>query len=78
MLAAMIVATFAVVASPAMAQGRQNFTLVNNTGYTINEVYVSATSTNDWEEDVLGEDTLEDNTSTEIQFPHASDGCLWT
>ena len=61
----------------ASAEGRQNFTLVNNTGYTINEVYVSTTDTDNWEEDVLGQDTLDDNASVEIQFPHHAGGCFW-
>ena len=42
----------------AFAQGKQNFTLVNQTGYDISEVYVSPANSSDWEEDVLGEDIL--------------------
>jgi phosphoribosyl-AMP cyclohydrolase len=42
----------------AGAQGKQDFTLHNKTGYTISEVYVSAANTDDWEEDVLGDDVL--------------------
>jgi len=61
----------------AGAAGRQNFSLVNNTGYTIKEVYVSPVSTNDWEEDVLGQDTLDDGQSVVIRFPHHAGGCFW-
>ncbi len=61
----------------ADAAGRQNFNLVNNTGYTIKEVYVSPVSTNNWEEDVLGQDTLDDGQSVLIRFPHHAGGCNW-
>lgn len=63
--------------APAFAQGRNNFsfaagpdrldfTLHNNTGYQIEEVYVSPTDTDDWEEDVLGEEVLENGAQVEI------------
>ncbi len=78
MLAATVVAGLAMLApTVADAAGRQNFNLVNNTGYTIKEVYVSPVSTNDWEEDVLGQDTLDDGQSVLIRFPHHAGGCNW-
>ena len=54
-----------------------DFTLVNKTGYVINEVYVSSVSTKDWEEDVMGRDILERNDSVHIQFEKGSKGCYW-
>ncbi|MEI9989449.1 MAG: hypothetical protein WDM86_05360 [Rhizomicrobium sp.] len=78
MLAAAMVAGLTMLApTVADAAGRQNFNLVNNTGYTIKEVYVSPVSTNDWEEDVLGQDTLDDGSSVLIRFPHHAGGCNW-
>ncbi|MEJ0025266.1 MAG: hypothetical protein WDN01_04475 [Rhizomicrobium sp.] len=78
MLAAVMVAGLAMLApTVADAAGRQNFNLVNNTGYTIKEVYVSPVSTNNWEEDVLGQDTLDDGQSVLIRFPHHAGGCNW-
>ncbi|HEX4301614.1 MAG TPA: hypothetical protein VHZ78_02390 [Rhizomicrobium sp.] len=79
MIAAVVMATGLALLAPqaASAEGRQNFNLVNNTGYTIKEVYVSTTSTNDWEEDVLGQDELEDNSQVAIRFPHHAGGCFW-
>ena len=55
--------------------GQQDFTLHNDTGYTIKEVYVSLTRVNDWQEDVLGQDTLDDEDSVHINFPPRSGGC---
>lgn len=67
------------LAVPAVsaAQGKQDFTLINNTGYTINEVYVSPTSANDWEEDVLGRDTLDNRQKVDIHFTRADKTCKW-
>ena len=76
--AAVMAAGLALLAPQAAdAAGRQNFTLINNTGYTIKEVYVSTTNANGWEEDVLGQDTLDDDSSVEIRFPHHAGGCFW-
>ncbi|MBR7620867.1 argininosuccinate lyase [Phenylobacterium sp. 20VBR1] len=69
------VAAFA-LGSPAVA-GDQDFTLVNATGYTLNQVFVSPTRAKDWEEDVLGRDVLADGDRTEITFSRDTDACLW-
>src|SRR5215213_5597937 len=50
------------------AQGKQDFTLVNQTGVSINELYVSPHTTNEWEEDILGQDTLANGDSVDITF----------
>ena len=63
-------------AQPAAA-GQQDFVLVNGTGYTIQEVYVSPTRTRSWEEDVLGNDVLADGSRVTIRFNRAEDTCLW-
>jgi hypothetical protein len=57
--------------------GDQDFTLVNETGLTIDEFYCSPTTTNDWEEDVLGVDTLADEASVEIKFSRDTEACKW-
>ena len=49
-------------------QGKQDFTLVNKTGVGTHELYVSAHSTDNWEEDVLGQDTLAPGDSVEVKF----------
>ena len=43
----------------AATQSRLNFELHNETGYEITEVYVSPNTTEDWQEDILGQDTLQ-------------------
>lgn len=54
--------------STAAIAGKQDFTLVNATGYDIAEVYVSPVNTDDWEEDVMGADILENGEGVNIDF----------
>lgn len=69
---------FAGLMTPAAAQeARQDFNLVNRTGHDISEVYVSPSKSDDWEEDVLGDDELEDGDSTTIRFKRATRTCMW-
>lgn len=73
-------ALFAMTASagPSLAAGaKQDFTLVNKTGYDIDQVFVSPSKSGDWEEDVLGKDVLEDGDSWEIKFHRAAKTCKW-
>ena len=65
------------MATTAPAQGKQDFTLVNRTGYTVNEIYVAPTSSDDWQEDVLGQDQLENGQRVDISFPRRARSCVW-
>ena len=47
------------VSSPVYSSD-QDFPLVNATGVTIDELYLSPVSVKDWQEDVLGVEVLED------------------
>ncbi len=57
--------------------GDQDFTLVNRTGYTIEQVYVSPIKSKNWEEDVLGRDVLDDGEKVNIRFSKREDVCRW-
>ena len=47
---------FAGFAGAASAQeAKQDFKLVNSTGYELKELYVSPSKAGDWQEDVLGQ-----------------------
>jgi hypothetical protein len=61
----------------AGAQGKQDFTLVNQTGVSINELYVSPHTTNNWEEDILGQDTLANGDSLDITFSRTERAAKW-
>ncbi len=76
---AVVAVAFCVVlgmaAAPAMA-GTQDFVLVNDTGIDMHYIYISETKNNDWEEDVLGEDILEDGSRLNMTF-RGRTACLW-
>ena len=77
--AAVAVATLSLLlASTALAfQGKQDFTLVNKTGVEIHELYVLPHSADDWQEDVLGQDTLAPGQSVHIKFSPKEKAKLW-
>lgn len=58
-------------------EAKQDFTLVNATGYTIDQVFVAPTKSDDWEEDVLGRDQLANKEYVNIHFARANKTCLW-
>ena len=57
----------------AAAGSIQNFTVVNNTGIVINDLYVAFANEEEWGEDMLGAETLGDGESIEINFEGYSD-----
>src|SRR5690242_11369111 len=80
-LARLMGATLAIAAAATLVVGTaqqaladpRDFTLVNGSGITIREVYVSTTDTQSWESDVLGADVLGPGHGVNIPFP-AVDG----
>jgi len=75
-LALSVVAMF--VTATAMARaGKQDFVLNNETGVEIHELYVSPVETDEWEEDVLGVDTLPDGDSVKITFDDRDKHVHW-
>ena len=66
----------ALTAVPAAFAGTQDFTLVNQTGVEIYRLFISETSNDDWEEDVLGRDVLPHGSRMDISFSGRS-ACLW-
>lgn len=72
------VAAIASTSTPRAAQNRKlDFTLINKTGVTITELYVSPVNVNDWEEDVLGRDVLKNGERIDIQFARGENTCKW-
>lgn len=60
-------------------QQRRNldFTLVNKTGLTIMEVYLSPTNDDEWGEDVMGKDVLANGEKVDITFSSGETECNW-
>ena len=75
-LALAVIATF-VTASAFARAGKQDFTLHNQTGVEIHSLYVSPHSADDWEEDILGKDTLPTGDSVDIKFHRSESAEVW-
>jgi hypothetical protein len=66
------------VAAPAVADdAKQDFRLVNKTGYELKALYVSPSKSDDWEDDVLGQDTLADGEAVNVHFSPKTHTCKW-
>lgn len=66
------------LAATAFARtGKQDFVLHNQTGVEIHELYVSPHTTNEWEEDILGKDTLASGESVKITFEDREKHVHW-
>lgn len=63
-----LAAGLGLVFSVSAFAGDADFTLVNATGYTINEVYVSAANKEAWGKDILGDGDMDNGKSRLIKF----------
>jgi hypothetical protein len=76
-IALFITATAFTGATGFARTGPQDFILHNKTGVLINALYVSPHSADDWEEDVLGQDTLANGESVKITFDDRDKHVHW-
>jgi hypothetical protein len=66
------------VAVPASADdAKQDFKLVNKTGYELKALYVSPSKSDDWGDDILGQDTLSDAQAVNVHFSPKVHTCKW-
>lgn len=75
-IALAVIAIFVTATAFARA-GKQDFLLHNQTGVEIHTLHVSPHSTDDWEEDILGKDTLADGDSLKITFEDREKHVHW-
>ncbi len=75
-LALGVIAIF-LTATAFARSGKQDFILHNQTGVEIDSLYVSPHSVNDWEEDILGQDTLASGESLMITFEDRDKHVHW-
>jgi hypothetical protein len=59
------------------AESRLDFVLQNDSGLTIERVYISSTQSRSWEEDVLGRQTVADGDRTTVRFSNAERNRFW-
>lgn len=77
LIVAFSVLAMMVTATSVARSGKQDFVLHNQTGVEIHELYVSPTTTDDWEEDVLGVDTLPAGESVKVTFEDREHQAKW-
>ena len=78
MVAVFICVVSLFIVSSASAQGKQDFDLVNQTGYAISEVYITPHNANDWGENVFGDDDpLKNGEKTTIVFSRKEKSKWW-
>jgi hypothetical protein len=76
LIAAVVV--FLAFAVPASAQdAKQDFQLVNKTGYELKALYVSPSKSDDWGDDILGQDVLADSQVVNVHFSPKAHTCKW-
>ncbi len=74
----MLIAGLAFLAPSLASAAPQDFDLTNNTGYDIKAVWIGPTASQDWGDDVMGDDELANGTTQPIVFPHGRGAtCNW-
>ena len=59
-----------VIVVSAFSQNGPPIRIVNNTGYTVEYIYVSQTASGNWYEDILGDKVLPDGESVSVNLPY--------
>jgi len=78
LLFASAAAAIATITAPALAESaKQDFRLVNRTGYELKALFVAPSKSDSWGEDVLGQDVLEDGNAANIHFNPRAETCKW-
>src|ERR1700732_3655188 len=77
LLVAAFAAVLAMTAPAGADDAKQDFKLVNKTGYELKALYVSPTKSDDWQQDVLGQDVLADGQSVNVHFSPKARTCKW-
>jgi len=74
----LIAATVAAFLSPVAAMaGDQDFTLINKTGYQIDEVYVATPNSKSWGKDIMGDGVLANGAKKVVKFKASTSACNW-
>lgn len=71
------IAGIVLLAASAARAGDQDFTLINKTGVEIHALHVAPHSSDEWGEDILGQDTLGNGETLDIKFPRRARAAHW-
>lgn len=70
------IAAISMLASPALAANRK-VDVINKTGSTMTSFFASSTGTDNWEEDMLDNDTLTNGETLEADIDDGTDACIY-
>jgi hypothetical protein len=74
LLVAAVAAALAIAAPAGADEAKQDFRLVNKTGYELKALYVAPSKSDDWQDDVLGQDVLGDGQAVNVHFQPEDQG----
>jgi hypothetical protein len=77
LVAAFAAATLAIAVPAGAGDAKQDFRLVNKTGYELKALYVAPAKSDDWEDDVLGQDVLGDGQAVNVHFSPKTKACIY-
>ncbi|KMO44920.1 hypothetical protein VQ03_00500 [Methylobacterium tarhaniae] len=63
------------ISSQATMAANRHVDIVNKTGMTLKEFYASSTGSNNWEEDILGRDTIANGETFDINIDDGTGAC---
>jgi hypothetical protein len=72
-----IVMSFLLISQKSNAQGMQDFTITNNTGMILIDVFISPDNTNEWGNDVIPKDLILDGETFIFKFSVDEQHCVW-
>ncbi len=76
--AVLAVSAFATIcAFSSVSAANREVTIINKTRVALVEFYASSVGTNDWEEDILGQDILNPGESVDIDIDDGSGACRY-
>lgn len=61
----------------AVAQGRQDFRVVNHTGHVVMKLQVSSSANPNWGPDLLGDNVIQNNQAVNVTFARGERDCMW-
>ncbi len=71
-----VILTLLATIAPARAADR-NVDILNQTGQTMMQFYASVTKSNSWEENILGNDSLDDGDTQSVNIDDGSGKCVF-
>jgi hypothetical protein len=71
------VMTVALGLTPMAAVADDGYGIINDTGMDITHLYISAHEEDEWGDDILGVEVLEDGDECGIEFDPSDDRCDW-